>query len=61
MFSEGNTVLNVNLNNNDNNIKYGENLCFNVEIDNSKGKLVDKEIKAVLFRKIDFKKKIVKK
>ena len=57
MFSEGNTVLNVYLNNYNNNIKYGEQIILNVDIDNNKGKLVTKEIKVVLFRKIDFRKK----
>ena len=57
MFSEGNTVLNAFLDNIENNVKYGEEIYLNVDIDNNKGKLVTKEIKVVLIRKIDFKTK----
>ena len=57
MFSEGITVLNAYLDNIENNVKYGEQIYLNVDIDNNKGKLVTKEIKVVLIRKIDFKKK----
>ena len=56
MISEGNTTLSASLYNNETNIKYGEIINFNVDIDNKNGKLVANEIKVVLMRKIDFKK-----
>ncbi len=58
MFSEGNTTLSASLLDNENNIKYGEEIHFNVDIDNTKGKLKTNEIKVMLLRKIVFKKKL---
>jgi hypothetical protein len=55
MFSEGSTTLNVSLFNNDNNIKYGEKIKFNIDIDNTKGKLTASECKVVLMRKLELK------
>ena len=55
MFSEGTTTLNVSLPNNDNNIKFGGQIKFNIEIDNTKGKLIAKECKVVLLRKLELK------
>ena len=55
MFSEGSTTLNVSLFNNDNNIKYGEQIKFNIDIDNTKAKLTASECKVVLLRKLEFK------
>lgn len=57
MFSEGNTTLNVSLLNNINDIKYGTQIKFNIEIDNIKGKLNASESKVVLIRKVEFKDK----
>jgi hypothetical protein len=55
VFSEGSTTLNVSLFNNDNNIKYGEQIKFNIDIDNTKAKLTASECKVVLLRKLEFK------
>ena len=55
MFSEGSTTLNVSLFNNENNIKYGSEIKFNIDIDNTKGKLNASECKVVLLRKLELK------
>ena len=60
MFSEGNTTLNVSLLEDETNIKIGGSISFKVNIDNSKGKLTANEIKVVLMRAVNFKKKITK-
>ena len=58
MFSEGSTTLNVSLFNNENNIKYGKQIRFDIEIDNTKGKLIASECKVVLLRKLELKARI---
>ena len=55
MFSEGSATLNVSLVNNENNIKYGGEIKFNIDIDNTKGKLTASECKVVLLRKLELK------
>ena len=55
MFSEGTATLNVSLINNENNIKYGGQIKFNIDIDNTKGKLNASECKVVLLRKLELK------
>lgn len=55
MFSEGTATLNVSLINNENNIKYGGQIKFNIDIDNTKGKLNASECKVILLRKLELK------
>ena len=55
---EGTTTLKVSLLNDENYFQFGKAINFKVDIDNSIGKLITKEIKVVIIRKIDFKKNI---
>ena len=57
IFSEGNTTLNVSLLNHENNIKNGSQINFNIDIDNTRGKLNTQECKVNLICKLNLKKK----
>ena len=55
LFGEGDTILNVNVP--ENNFKYDSFCRLNIEIDNTKGKINTKELKITLIRTIYFKNK----
>ena len=55
LFGEGDTILNVNVP--ENNFKYDSFCKLNIEIDNTKGKISTKELKITLIRTICFKNK----
>ena len=57
LFNKGSTTLNVSISNGTDSFKVGEIIALNIEIDNTKGKLVAEECKLTLNRFLILKSK----